>query len=76
MFLPGRAIEKIMFVANDQNEVAKMTVNFNGVTVEQTFPPYEPSVTRVNLPESTDGGYDYRNYKYHDENGDLIEGYE
>jgi hypothetical protein len=25
------------------------------------------------LPESKDGGYEYRNYKYYDENGDLIE---
>jgi hypothetical protein len=76
MFLPGRAIEKIMFVANNENDVAKMTVDINGETLEQTFPPHEPSVSWVDLPESTDGGYEYRNYKYYDENGDLIEEYE
>jgi hypothetical protein len=76
MFLPGRAIEKIMFVVNNENDVAKMTVDINGETLEQTFPPHEPSVSWVDLPESTDGGYEYRNYKYYDENGDLIEEYE
>jgi hypothetical protein len=76
MFLPGRGIEKIMFVANGENDVAKMTVDINGETVEQTFPPHEPSVTWVDLPESKRDGYGYRNYKYYDENGDLIEEYE
>ncbi|MGR3764131.1 hypothetical protein [Rossellomorea sp. NS-SX7] len=76
MFLPGRAIKKIMFVANDENGVAKMTVDINGETLEQAFPPYEPSVTWVDLPESKDNGYEYRNYKYYDENGDLIEEFE
>jgi LPS O-antigen subunit length determinant protein (WzzB/FepE family) len=76
MFLSGRAIEKIMFVANDENDVAKMTVDINGETLEQTFPPHEPSVNWVDLPESKEDGYEYRNYKYYDENGDLIEEYE
>jgi hypothetical protein len=76
MFLPGRAIEKIMFVANDENDIAKMTVDINGETLEQTFPPKEPSVTWLDLPESKGDGYEYLNFKYYDENGALIEEYE
>ncbi|KSU64502.1 hypothetical protein AS034_01285 [[Bacillus] enclensis] len=76
MFLPGRELEKIMFVTNGENDIAKMTVDINGETLEQTFPPYEPSVTWVDLPESRDGGYEYRNYTYYDENGVMIDKYE
>ncbi|TMU85882.1 hypothetical protein FGG79_11850 [Bacillus sp. BHET2] len=76
MFLPGRDIEKIMFVANDENDIAKMTVDINGETLVQTFTPYEPSVTWVDLPKSEEGRHEYRNYKYYDKNGDLIEEYD
>jgi hypothetical protein len=65
-----------MFVANDENDIAKMTVDINGETLEQPFPPNEPSVTWLDLPELKRDGYEYRNYKYYDENGDLIEEYE
>ncbi|XXM72401.1 hypothetical protein ACQ0QQ_00415 [Lysinibacillus sphaericus] len=76
MFLPGWELEKIMFVANGENDIAKMTVDINAETLKQTFPPYEPSVTWVDLPASRDGGHEYRNYTYYDENGKMIEKYE
>ncbi|WP_409252785.1 hypothetical protein V1502_02325 [Bacillus sp. SCS-153A] len=76
MFSPGRGIEKIMFVSNDENDIAKMTVDINGEMLVQTFLPYEPNVTWVDLPESRDGGYEYRNYKYYNEDGGLIKEYE
>lgn len=76
MFSPGIGLKKIMFVTNDENDIAKMTVDINGETLVQTFPPYEPSVKWVDLPISKDHGYTYRNYKYYDENGNLLEEYE
>jgi hypothetical protein len=76
LFTHGKDLEKIMFMTNDENDIAKMTVDINGETLEQSFPLHEPSVTWVELPESKDGGYEYRNYKYYDKNGHLIEEYE
>ncbi|MGG1629591.1 hypothetical protein [Rossellomorea sp. NRS-1567] len=72
MFLPG-TLGKIMFVTNDENDIAKMTVDINGETLEQTFPPYEQNVAWMDFPKSKDGGYEYRNYKYYDKTGSLIE---
>ncbi|RBP00213.1 hypothetical protein [Rossellomorea aquimaris] len=75
MFLPG-SLRKIMFVTNDENDIAKMTVDINGKTLEQTFPPYKQSVSWMDLPKSKDGGYEYRNYTFYDKTGSLIEEYE
>ncbi|MCA1054130.1 hypothetical protein LCM10_03955 [Rossellomorea aquimaris] len=77
MFSPSLPnFRKIMFVTNAQNEIAKMTVDINGETEVQTFPPKEPSVEWLDLPESDDDGYSYRNYRYYDEDGALIAEYE
>lgn len=72
MFLPLFKNSKMMFVTNYENEIAKMHVDINGVTVEQDFIPYQATVTWVDYPQTNKDRYEYRNYKYYDKNGNLI----
>ncbi|QDP41501.1 hypothetical protein [Radiobacillus deserti] len=72
MFLPVMEDSKIMFVTNSENEIAKMQVDINGTTLEQTFTPFQATVTWVDLPPTNEPTYEYRNYRYFDKNGDLI----
>ena len=72
MFLPLMGNRKAMFVTNHENEIAKMQVDVNGTTLEQNFTPYQASVSWMDLPNTNENSYEYRNYKYYDENGDLI----
>ena len=72
MFLPLGST-KIMFVTNYESDIAKMQVDINGETVEQHFTPYQATVTWTDLPHTNKDTYEYRNYKYYDENGNQIE---
>ncbi len=72
MFLPLIGTSKIMFVTNYENEIAKMEVDINGITLEQHFTPHKATVTWIDLPPSYKNSYEYRNYKYFDKNGNLI----
>lgn len=70
LFLMGNT--KAMFVTNHQNEIAKMQVDVNGTTLEQNFTPYQATVSWIDLPKTNESSYEYRNYKYYDEKGNLI----
>jgi hypothetical protein len=72
MFLLLIGNTKIMFVTNYQNKIARMQVDVNGTTLEQNFIPDQATVTWVDLPQTNMNSYEYRNYKYYDENGNLI----
>ncbi|WP_222599457.1 hypothetical protein [Aquibacillus kalidii] len=77
MFLPSlgdlmESSKKIMFVTNHENEIARMQVDINGETLDQSFTPYQASITWVDLPQINKHSYEYRNYKYYDKNGNLI----
>ncbi len=72
MFLPLFGSSKIMFVTNYENEIAKMKVDINEITLEQLFTPYQATVTWGDLPPSNENHYEYRNYKYFDQNENLI----
>ena len=72
MFLPLGST-KIMFVTNYESDIAKMQVDINGETVEQYFTPYQVTVMWSDLPQTNKDTYEYRNYKYYDENGNQIE---
>jgi len=72
MFLPLMGKSKMMFVTNYDSEIARMQVDINESTIEQTFTPYQATVTWVDLPQTNNGSYEYRNYKYYDKNGNLI----
>ncbi|PWU69431.1 hypothetical protein DLJ74_05500 [Gracilibacillus dipsosauri] len=63
---------QFMFVTNDESKVAKMQVSVNGKIVEQEFIPNKASVTWTDLPQSDESEYSFRNYKYYDEDGNLI----
>lgn len=71
MFLPLGS-SKILFVTNYENDIAKMQVDINEITVEQYFTPYQATVTWIDLPHTDKDKYEYRNYKYYDENGNEI----
>jgi hypothetical protein len=71
-FLPLMGNTKMMFVTNHENEIAKMQVDVNGTSLEQNFIPYEAAVSWMDLPEAKGHSYEYRNYKFYDQNGDLI----
>ncbi|WP_349410032.1 hypothetical protein [Pseudalkalibacillus sp. SCS-8] len=62
---------KIMVVTNDQNEIAKMQVNVNGQLVEQSFEVGKATVSWLEIPVSKEG-YTFRNYKYFDQQGNVI----
>ncbi|KKK38090.1 hypothetical protein WQ57_09700 [Mesobacillus campisalis] len=75
MFSPLMGNPKIMFVTNYENEIARMQVDINGTTLEQDFTPYQATVTWLDLPKTNKESYEYRNYKYYDENGKLLKEY-
>ncbi|WP_421378090.1 hypothetical protein ACOJQI_12105 [Bacillus salacetis] len=72
IFLTIMRNSKLMFVTNSDNEIAKMQVDINGTTIEQSFTPYQATVSYVDLPQTKSNSYDYRNYKFFDINGELI----
>ncbi|QPC45585.1 hypothetical protein [Mangrovibacillus cuniculi] len=63
---------KMMFVTNYDNEIARMQVDVNDSTLEQTFTPYQATVRFLDLPKTNQNSYEYRNYKYYDTDGNLI----
>ena len=71
MFLPLGS-SKMMFVTNDENKISKMQVDINEKTLEQNFTPNQATVTWVDLLQTNKNTYEFRNYKYYDENGNLI----
>lgn len=66
--IPG----EMLLVMNAANDIAKMQVTVNGQLIEQTFPARRAGAAWLLLPDSGDGGYTYRNYRYYDEDGELI----
>ena len=62
----------LLFVTNNQNEIANMEVTINGVRYEQKFAPNETTVTWMELPEVDKDKYIFSDYKYFDKDGTLI----
>lgn len=60
---------KILFVTNEDNEVAKVEIDVNGQVFKKEFKVHKNSVAWINLPKLKSAGY---KYKYYDENGKLI----
>ncbi|MGQ4668472.1 hypothetical protein ACUIJN_22095 [Metabacillus halosaccharovorans] len=71
--LPNNIRQKLMFVSSYGNKVAKIQVDVNGQIVEQKFPPNNASVTWVDLPQSNKSDYTFRNYKFFNEEGNLLQ---
>lgn len=70
-FIPD--LPMFMFVTNNENEIAKMQVTINGEKLEQEFTPNEATVNWMDLPQTGKNEYTFRNYKYYDKDGNLIE---
>ena len=66
-----------MFVTNGDNEIAEMHVTINGEKFEQEFTPGKATVKWMYLPKpNKSGGYRFSDYKYFDENGNLVKEFE
>ncbi|TYS59514.1 hypothetical protein FZC76_22040 [Sutcliffiella horikoshii] len=67
---------KMIFVTNNENEIAKMQVDINGQKFEQEFIPNKATVTWAELPQTDNKEYIFRNYKYFDKDGIIIKKFE
>ncbi|MFE7061987.1 hypothetical protein ACFVAD_07530 [Sutcliffiella sp. NPDC057660] len=63
---------KMMFVTNNENEIAKMQVDINEQNFEREFIPNKATVTWADLPQTDNNEYTFRNYKYYDKDGIII----
>ena len=63
---------KIMIVTNPNNNMAKLSVKINNQYIEQLINPIQSSVTWIDLPQTENNEYRFDNYKYFDQNGQLI----
>lgn len=63
---------KMMFVTNNENEIAKMQVDINEQKFEREFIPNKATVTWADLPQTDNNEYTFRNYKYYDKDGIII----
>lgn len=61
-----------MIVTNPANDIAKMRLQVNEQEILQNFNIHEKSVAWIDLPDSKDGSYAF-DYKYYDNEGNLIE---
>ncbi|WP_433747778.1 hypothetical protein [Falsibacillus pallidus] len=61
---------KLLFVANKNNEVAKMELDVNGQIFNREFNVHQSSVAWIDLPKQKSIEY---HYKYYDKNGNLID---
>lgn len=72
MFLPLMEISKMMFIMNTDNKIAKIKVDINGSNLEQNIIPNKAAVIWLDLPQSINGSYEFRNYQFYDQHGELI----
>lgn len=56
---------KIMLVTNQNNQIAKLSVEINGQLIEQVINPLQSSVTWIDLPQAEGDQYRFENYKYY-----------
>lgn len=63
---------KFLAVMNHENRIAKMQVRVNGQLVEKEFKPHQASAAWLEWPPADDDRYEFRDYKYYDEQGNLI----
>jgi hypothetical protein len=63
---------KIMVVTNQNNQIAKLTVEINKQLFEKLINSIQSSVTWFDLPQTESNEYRFDNYKYYDKNGQLI----
>lgn len=67
---------KMIFVTNNENEIAKMQVDINGRKFEREFILNKATVTWADLPQIDNNEYTFRNYRYYDKDGIIIEKFE
>lgn len=63
---------KIMIVTSPNNQVAKLSVEINYKLIEQSIYPIQSSVTWIDLPQTESDEYRFDNYKYYDQEGNII----
>lgn len=70
---PKEEVQQIMVVTNSSNQIANMQVSINEELLEQAFTPYRAYVSYIELPPSEEQSYTFRDYKFYDEHGVLLE---
>ncbi|PFA62798.1 hypothetical protein CN378_17290 [Bacillus sp. AFS015802] len=68
--------QKLVYVTNDENEIARMEVEINGEKVQRQFTPNKETVTWAELPLNDEQEYTFRNYRYYDQEGNTISEFE
>jgi len=64
---------KFLIVMNDENRIARMQVRVNGQLVAKSFAPHRASAAWLDWPPTDEDHYVFRDYKYYDEQGNLID---
>ena len=62
---------RLMIITTAENNIAKMEITVNEQIIEQEFEENEQSVSWIEIPESSDGSYNFT-YQYFDKDGNLI----
>lgn len=70
---PKEKAQRIMIVTSAASPIAKMQVRINGELLKQTFAPHRSYVTYIDLPPSDEQSYTFRDYKFFDDNGMLLD---
>ncbi|WP_090908522.1 hypothetical protein [Paenibacillus sp. cl141a] len=70
---PKEKTPRVMIVASAASPIAKMQVKVNGELLEQTFAPYRSYVSYIDLPPSDEQSYTFRDYKFFDKDGVLLD---
>ncbi|WP_435921446.1 hypothetical protein [Paenibacillus sp. DYY-L-2] len=63
---------KIMIVTNQDNQIAKISVEINNQLVEKSIKPIQSSVTWIDLPQTNNDEYRFDNYQYYDQNDQVV----
>jgi len=67
--IPENDVLRLMYVTNNQNEIARMELKVNDHVIQKNFSVKESSVSWIELPK---GSYNF-NYKFFNKEGHLID---
>ncbi len=73
IFDKEKSFTKPLIITNENNSIAKMVVDVNGKNINKEFEVGKNTVTWFDLPDSNGSSYSFKNYKYYDINGTLLD---
>ncbi|MCG1023255.1 hypothetical protein [Sutcliffiella horikoshii] len=69
-------LQMFAIVTNVDNNVSKMEVTINGEEVVQEFTPFVAEFSWLEIPTTTSNNIRFDNYKFYDENGELLKSFD